>query len=1078
MSEKLTRFTKLLKDMFELEKSDLDFGIYRIMNIRKNEINNFIENTLASEVNSILSKYATDNSQVRKRIEEIEKQCESVGVKVEDSKLREEYAEYKALLASGTGVAELESDVYSALYNFFSRYYDEGDFISKRRYKEGVYAIPYEGEEVKLYWANHDQYYIKTSENFRDYSFKVDVQGEKYTIHFKLVDANTEQNNNKESDDKKREFILLDDNFLEAEGNELTIKFEYRVPASEQDSVNKLKDNSKLNKSAVDKIKGAVSENADLKRFVWAINMSAPTDKNKTRTILEKHLETYVAKNTFDYFIHKDLRGFLNRELDFYIKAEIMHLDDLDTDNEVKVNAYLAKVKAIKKVGRTIIDFLAQIEDFQKKLWLKKKFVVETNWCITLDKIDESFYPEIAANDAQRQEWVELYAIDEIAGDLMTVAYSIPLTVDFLKQNKNLVLDTKHFTTEFKERLVASIDNLDEETNGLLIHSENFQALNLLQEKYREKIKCIYIDPPYNTEKDRQEGKFLYKDNFTHSTWATFLSQLIKITYSFISEDGAFFSSCDENEFLNFGKILCDFFKEKNHVETIVWNKRVPKNDKGIGNIHEYIYLFSKNQDLRIKQKMSYVMLKEDLGDIYDLVNKCKNEGKTISETQAILKDFYKKQGYDRGITLYCELDPNYQLWGKINMSWPNAKTIGPKYEIINPITNKPVPVPKRGWRWTEETFRAAEKEGETYYLPDGSMMKGKIWYSPLENVQPSSITYLKDVETFLLRSIISLKSDGSLSLENLGLGNIIDYPKPNELIERLVFSINMKHGYVLDYFAGSGTTGHAVINLNREDGGNRKYILVEMGNYFNTVTKPRIKKVVYAKDWKDGKPQNRNTGVSQIFKYIRLESYEDTLNNIELSRTPEQEKQLRMDPNFFNEYLVSYMLDIESRGSLLNLDRFKEPFAYKMKIAENNETKETTIDLVETFNYLLGLVVTRQKAAAHFNAVPDEKGEYENAVILTEDKEGKYTFKTVEGIMPNGDKALVIWRNLTDDLAADNAALDAFFTKYRAVSGCKELNSIYVNGDNNLENLKSEKEQWKVHLIELEFKKRMFEGV
>jgi len=138
MSEKLTRFTKLLRDMFELEKSDLDFGIYRIMNICKNEINNFIENTLAGEVNSILSKYATDNSQVRKRIEEIEKQCESVGVKVEDSKLREEYAEYKALLASGTGVAELESDVYSALYNFFSRYYDEGDFISKRRYKEGV----------------------------------------------------------------------------------------------------------------------------------------------------------------------------------------------------------------------------------------------------------------------------------------------------------------------------------------------------------------------------------------------------------------------------------------------------------------------------------------------------------------------------------------------------------------------------------------------------------------------------------------------------------------------------------------------------------------------------------------------------------------------------------------------------------------------------------------------------------------------------------------------------------------------------------------------------------------------------
>ena len=332
---------------------------------------------------------------------------------------------------------------------------------------------------------------------------------------------------------------------------------------------------------------------------------------------------------------------------------------------------------------------------------------------------------------------------------------------------------------------------------------------------------------------------------------------------------------------------------------------------------------------------------------------------------------------------------------------------------------------------------------------------------------------------TYIPEEISSTAENGKSDLSAIiGNNHGIDTVKPKELIMYFINSIVDKRDIVLDYFAGSGTTGHAVINLNREDGGNRKYILVEMGNYFNTVTKPRIKKVVYAKDWKDGKPQNRNTGVSQIFKYIRLESYEDTLNNIELSRTPEQEKQLRMDASFFNEYLVSYMLDIESRGSLLNLDRFKEPFAYKMKIAENNETKETTIDLVETFNYLLGLVVTRQKAATHFNAVPDEKGEYENAVILTEDKEGKYTFKTVEGIMPNGDKALVIWRNLTDDLAADNAALDAFFTKYRAVSGCKELNSIYVNGDNNLENLKGEKEQWKVHLIELEFKKRMFEGV
>lgn len=102
-------------------------------------------------------------------------------------------------------MSALESDVYSALYSFFNRYYDEGDFISKRRYKEGVYAIPYEGEEVKLYWANQDQYYIKTAENFKDYSF---VTKEGINVHFRLVDATIEQNNNKETDDSKRVFML------------------------------------------------------------------------------------------------------------------------------------------------------------------------------------------------------------------------------------------------------------------------------------------------------------------------------------------------------------------------------------------------------------------------------------------------------------------------------------------------------------------------------------------------------------------------------------------------------------------------------------------------------------------------------------------------------------------------------------------------------------------------------------------------------------------------------------------------------------------------------------------------------
>ena len=187
---------------------------------------------------------------------------------------------------------------------------------------------------------------------------------------------------------------------------EIVIRFVYDIPAD------KKKKYAEENYAAITQWLLSLRR-AELNPLIAPI----PTGKGKeTTTLIEKHLKGYVAKNTFDYFIHKDLRGFLTRELDFFIKSEVMHLEDLDTDSEVRVETYLAKVKAIKRVGKIIIDFLAQIEDFQKKLWLKKKFVVETNWCITLDKIDESFWPEIIGNKAQIDEWIAMYAIDEAEG--------------------------------------------------------------------------------------------------------------------------------------------------------------------------------------------------------------------------------------------------------------------------------------------------------------------------------------------------------------------------------------------------------------------------------------------------------------------------------------------------------------------------------------------------------------------------------------------------------------------------------------------------------------------------------------
>ena len=169
---------------------------------------------------------------------------------------------------------------------------------------------------------------------------------------------------------------------------------------------------------------------------------------------IEKQINRYTARNTYDYFIHKDLKGFLTRELDFYIKNEVLHLENMNPEETEKLKEYITKAKVIESIANIIITFLAQLEEFQKGLWLKKKFVVETNYAITLDRVDEKFYSEIINNDEQIEEWIKLFAIDELDD------YSEPLTIGFLKNNPYLMLDTKFFDSTFKEELIGSIDNL------------------------------------------------------------------------------------------------------------------------------------------------------------------------------------------------------------------------------------------------------------------------------------------------------------------------------------------------------------------------------------------------------------------------------------------------------------------------------------------------------------------------------------------------------------------------------------------------------------------------------------------
>jgi len=1080
------KLIRLLKELFQLDQPDLDFGLYRIMHARADEISQFLDQDLLPQVKDAFSQYKTaDKAELEKELQKAIEQANGLGVDPETTakvkELRQKIAE------QGMDVTGLEQEVYDHLYKFFRRYYHEGDFLAKRVYKPGVYAIPYEGEEVKLHWANKDQYYIKTSEYLRDYAFTLKPGADDpMRVHFRLVDvAEGEHGNVKEAEGKNRVFVLASEDFIVEEddesGKELVIRFEYR-PATMED----WSEDAKANATAAAKKKPPTQKDLrdDAVRRLLAVQDDslkpwlAELAKNHIKADGEQadygrlaaHLNRYTARNTFDYFIHKDLGGFLRRELDFYIKNEVMHLDDIESETAPRVEQYLSKIKVIRQIAGKIIDFLAQLENFQKKLWLKKKFVTETSYCIRIGCIPEEFHPEIAANEAQRQEWVELHAIDELEADLATVAYSEPLTVEFLKAHPTLMVDTRHFGHGFSQRLLEAMGGIDEQTDGVLFHSENFQALAAQQSRFAGAVECIYIDPPYNT----GDSEIPYKNAYLHSSWLTLMENRLAKSRGLLADDPVLFVAIDDFEMANLANLVDSELSEFRREMIIVNHHPQGGKAKTLSHTHEYMLACVKqNSDRGFSGRVS-------------------NDG--------VERRPFKRSG---------TAESNYR-YGRPNSFY--AILVDPEsFEVIG------LEEPPKG----DDYPTGRNDAGALRVYPIGVNGEERVWRRSYESCLSlvegnklectDSFTIYQLIESGERRAALfsnwidrryNAGTFGANLLQDIiGSSNIFSYPKSIHTVGDALFSAGLdEQSVILDYFGGSGTTAHAVINLNREDGGQRKFILVEMGDYFDTVLLPRTKKVTFTPEWKSGRPKRLATEEetersSRIIKVVRLESYEDALNNLEPRRTETQSdllasQQAQGADGLREQYLLRYWLDVETRGSqsLLNIDAFTDPTAYRLKVKRpgSEETREVNVDLLETFNWLMGLTVETiaapQRVTAQFKRDDDPDLPEENPRRLLLDgrireaDDGPWWFRTVTGTAPDGRKTLVIWRKLTGDPEQDNLVLDEWFKKQGYSSKDSEFDLIYVNGDNNLENLRQPDDTWKVRLIEEDFHRLMFE--
>ena len=1028
------KFQSLLRELFQFDCADLDFGIYRIMNHKREVVDRYIDSDLPDAIEEAVTHGAIDTEAERARVfeETRGRMVEVFGedafapngelVKYQETPLGKEYIRWRERARHAESAGDIRRDIYNHLYSFFSRYYQDGDFVPKRRYSwEHPYVVPYNGEEVHFHWANRDQYYVKAAEHFRDYRYRTRSG---VSVRFRLRSANVEQNDVKGQ--KRFFFPVVEDAVWDDERRALELPFDHRpLTASETKDLRRNRRQEDILERAEASVPVALAGAPEAAKALLD-RRERDADGEETPTHFRYHTGRFARRRTSDFFIHRDLEAFLARELEYYLRSEVLSLSSLAAGGEAQADAWLDKMRVIREVGRNIIEFLGQIEGFQKMLWEKRKFVVDVHYCVAVRLIPEELLAAVLECEAQWREWDALGCADE-DDTLFTNDDSPEARRDFLSRSPGIVLDTRHFDREFVDDLLAAIEDIDEKTTGVAIRTENWQALNLLEERYREALSCVYIDPPYNT----AASAILYKNDYKDSSWLSLMADRLSSSRKLLAPSGILSCAIDDEEVSRLRMLMQELYPRELGTVVVRSNPAGRKSRGQLSPSHEFALFFgssgaSPGSLRKTERELARYRFEDEIGR-YDWNNLIRHGSNDRREDRPKL--FFP---------IYVSEDDRIRV---PKLQWVAEKR---QYDVLEDPRDDEVEVlPVR-------TYAGEVVEKNWHHGPE-KIMTNPGQYRVRRKGSSIDIDFMIRMDmtaipkTWWGDSRYASSNRGPRTIKDLFGRKPFDYPKAPGLVEDCLRVCGLDpSSTVLDYFAGSGTTGHAVINLNREDGGRRKFILVEMGDHFDTVLLPRLKKVAFSPEWKDGRarrpatPEEAKRG-PRIIKYFRMESYEDALNNIEFEEP--DEGLLGLD-----DYMLRYMLQWETKESatLLNVRDLDRPFDYTLRLDGNGEGTETAVDLPETFNYLLGLAVSTRR-------VHDDEGR---------------RYLVYRGRTRDGREAVVIWRNTEGWTPEDRERDRDFVAANDMTAGADE---IWMNGDSMVKD---------AHPLDTLFKHRMFAPV
>ena len=715
-------------------------------------------------------------------------------------------------------------ELFNRLYTFFNRYFSESGSIYFRYtpLHQNVYEKIYtDDKDVMLFWKTHMLYYVKTDRLFKNLKAEVD----NFKFFFDVSDLEYKRANEKKQ-------IVYEFKRKREDG---TIVF--NVYYSERGKKTKI----------IDILKALKKE-----------------EVNINEDILERAFKVFEKQNEVDYFINKDAKTFLREQFDIWLYQYVFSGESEWSEERIK------QLQILKDIAFKIIDFISQFEDELVKIWNKSKFVLNSNYVITLDRIadkDIELVKKISNHkniEKQIKEWKELGIIDNNFNKTKIIENNL-MGKQLNKKYKHLPIDTKYFK-DLELEILGLFDDLDNALDGWLIKSENYQALNTILPKFREKVQTIYIDPPFNL---GTNADFFYNVNYKDASWITLLENRLRFAKNILNPKGSIFVRCDYNGNMYVRLLMNEIFREENFRNEIIIN-RFQKSSEAFTTTTESLFLYSLTELFKLNQLQKQ--------------REC----------------------------IYC-----HKI---LESKWQWAHSAGaskiPKYFVVDDEKVLLYPPKDRHWTNSQEKIDKLTKEERIKINKSLSYINSrgeKINYIP-EKLQDSNV--------------IIDNNWSDLPGYEFGVFTAEKFSTQNSeiLLKRVVESTSNENDLVMDFFLGSGTTTAVAHKLKR------KWLGIEMGEHFYDVIIPRMKKVLaYDKRGiskeKDVKEKYNPQNAGGFFKYYELEQYEDTLRKVKYEDSTLFDNPY-IDP--YNQYVfmrdskMLNALDIDYKNNKVKVDLSK----------------------------------------------------------------------------------------------------------------------------------------------------------